>query len=439
MKIKILIPLLLLFVSFVSADLYTLNQEKVYGCSCEILRSSITVQNTGADAIFSTELSGRASEWTTVFPESFELQSGQSKQIQLFSNVPCGLSGKYKLEITITSSESEETITQTFDIDKCNNFKLRFRNLTQQGCACTPFVYDFEVKNTGTYEETFDFELERFSEYATIGVDPLTLGPNSTKDVSIFITPPCDVSGDIENNLHVYSRNSDLHAKAPLTMNVDSCGINQTDGEHVDAEVDYVRILIGGLAVFLLILAIVVVISMAASKDKVYYKSLEKSEKKPGTIILLILMVLVFLSLSFLTYRYVSTVGTNQTQNQTNISVNHTMPDVNLNQTIDMNMTGTAWNGLTDINPWPVIYYSALGFMFFALFVLVVMHIVRAKDKKKAFYRIFKMLTAFVIAVVLIFLFQMEVVTSFLSAYILYVLIGVGILGVLILVLKLKE
>ena len=156
--------------------------------------------------------------------EKTQIIAGETKKIAEYVAVPCSTEGKYELNTKITTIFGLESILeQNIDVNDCVNIQITPKVNEQAACGCTPVEYSFDVKNTGTFVETYNFGIEPYNEYASFSDDIIVLEPFETKTVSVFITLPCDVYGKENLTFYAETEGSRLMGSVPFSLLIEPC------------------------------------------------------------------------------------------------------------------------------------------------------------------------------------------------------------------------
>ncbi len=480
--ISLIILLFLLSISLVYAD--STQGADLQSCSCSLISNPITIQNKGSivDTFYITQ-QGTAAKWSTLFPSTLILESGESATIENLINPPCDVDGDYSLVTQVASSTTTQAITQNLDIRRCTNMGVVFKNLTQYGCNCTPFEFEFWVTNTGNYNEIYSMKLlDGVGSAVTNTVNPLILAPGKTQNIKLYINLPCDVYGELSTKFRLTAQSSGFYADAPLKLNVDACPpLQQTNvSDNVTAPPTSTKGIKTLLIFFVILLALLLFIALiyfaVSAAETTYYKGVEMIKEpkiiKPkenefevdrflkSSVFKAIIAFVVLLIIALLIYKGAKMVEvapfvneTNMTTNQTiNVTTNITQPEIN--QTI--NVSGIEKLNLTKYITY--LYYMALGFAILFLLILIKIRIdnkptkgtKKNKSKKelkiiqeiKKRWLIVVALIAVVVLAILAFYYKSNLypyliaLKEYISMYLLYILIGFVILTVLLFTLS---
>lgn len=213
-------------VSAVSEDFYAyFQQNEVSACSCGIFSTQLVVKNTGTiTSSYQIFSGGSAAKWATLAEDSFVLEPGETKTIVVYVNLPCGIEGRYALDLNVTTLfGNSRVVEQSIDAGVCQNFELIAKESFKEGCPCTPTPYEFVISNTGSYAETFSLSLSKFNEYASFSESILTLLPGEKKEIFVYLNLPCMIYGLNDIEFVAMAKKSGFKAISPLQLKINPC------------------------------------------------------------------------------------------------------------------------------------------------------------------------------------------------------------------------
>jgi len=79
------------------------------------------------------------------------------------------------------------------DSDEFFSLEVLTPSATIQACQTQDFI--IEVGNFGSFIETYELSIDSFLDGATFSENPITLTPQETRQVTISVTPDCNVYG----------------------------------------------------------------------------------------------------------------------------------------------------------------------------------------------------------------------------------------------------
>jgi PGF-pre-PGF domain-containing protein len=199
---------------------------KTYQCTQN--QFPITITNTGDIAsTYYLEVDGSAASWIKFAPASFNLQPGQSIIVQSFLDAPCDSLGDYTLDIYIlTSYGLEKVIMQDISVEKPLNVDIKANVFSQAIAPCQTAEYDLTIVNPATFTETYTLSLDSFADQAEISPDQVTLPANTSRDVTIKITPNnCEQTGDYAIVFSAEAEKTGTIAEIDLQLEIEDSGI----------------------------------------------------------------------------------------------------------------------------------------------------------------------------------------------------------------------
>ncbi|MFH0979025.1 MAG: Ig-like domain-containing protein [Candidatus Woesearchaeota archaeon] len=197
-----------------------------------VMTATYTVnnQNTEQEAQIPTTssytitVSGEASKWVAAAPSRFASSSGQEQKIELFMTIPCEVSGTKKLVITVqTDNGLSEAFKVQLNIMRSQNLRLIPRVNSASICPCTSAMFQYEIKNTGSFTEQYDIATDLFPQYTRASENPVTLAPGETRTVYLFTLTPCERYGSFKGNLKITAINNQLSAQTPYYLSIAPC------------------------------------------------------------------------------------------------------------------------------------------------------------------------------------------------------------------------
>lgn len=183
----------------------------------------ITVTNTG-DIIsdYKVDLEGKATSWTTIVPEAFQLKPGESIQISTFATPGCKVRGDYSLEVSIsTITKLTKVLEQEVTVRNCKNIAVEVEEWSKKNYPCVATDYKLDITNTGSFIE--HYSLSTFDEggWVVLGEDELILNPGETQTVSAFVEGPCDAYGIHDFGIIIDTRYTEFEALVPIRLDVE--------------------------------------------------------------------------------------------------------------------------------------------------------------------------------------------------------------------------
>lgn len=188
----------------------------------------ITITNTGdITSTYYLEVGGSAAKWIKFAPASFNLEPGQTITIQSFLDAPCDSLGDYTLDIYIlTSYGLEKVIMQDISVEKPLNVDIIANVFSQEIAPCQTAKYELTIVNPASFTETYALRLDSFKNQAEISQEQITLPANSSRDITIEITPNnCEQTGDYTTIFSAQAEKTGTIAEIDLQLKIKDTGI----------------------------------------------------------------------------------------------------------------------------------------------------------------------------------------------------------------------
>ncbi len=308
------------------------------------------------------------------------------------------------------------------------NIDLALYHLTPERriCRCGAFDYAFLINNTGPFNETYSFSVDRYPGSFNISPSVVTLRPGKAAEIGIGARLPCSLAErNPEVNFVVRTRISGLKAETPFSILVNSSclapGVSIASFQNVQRTNELARLISFFFIaiVFLLLIALMFILIKRPQKQEYWWKpyfelkeeraesyelkeeraeSYEKVKRKvPLMEILILIIVLIFLI--FLGLKGFSQIGGNGSLITTYLGVlkplNVTLNNVTnatvveSNTTLNINISpvfagfgssvksafSSAWNFL-----WSYKLYASVTIVLLALIVLMSVIVLRKRS-----------------------------------------------------------
>lgn len=224
MKSYFFIFLFLFLIPFANADVYyttydTWVTQNSIQCQCGVYTDYVNIFNTGQETTFQITIEG--DDWASVGQGGVLVGSGETVQVPLYVRVPCSAnSGEFTIVVRSISGV-EKTIDYDVNTVACSNFEIGAAITSLHGKPCEPLTYSFEVANTGSWVENFDFKATRFGSEMSFSPQTLTLGPDQMATVDARLNLDCSVYGAYDFDVVIEATQNDLKKVVPVTANVE--------------------------------------------------------------------------------------------------------------------------------------------------------------------------------------------------------------------------
>lgn len=194
---------------------------------CESQKSSFILTNTGDEELaLSLSVSGRLADFVSLSADSVVLPQGQSKEVFFAVDVPCNAKqGAQSLKIVVASDTVKKVLDIPVVIQKPLNVDIIGNVFSQQIPPCTPAVFNVSVVNTGTFADTYSFDLSPLSG-ALISPDNVVLSAGEKKDILVSFTPDdCSLFGEFPQVFSAVSEKTGVKASLDLDLQIDSADV----------------------------------------------------------------------------------------------------------------------------------------------------------------------------------------------------------------------
>ncbi len=188
-------------------------------CPSNTALFTATVQGSGN---FNINYDGSAKAFATVVPQGFTLNN-EPRTIYIYVTPKLSTSpGNYKLNLIVTSSVSK-TLTYDINVQNCNQVSITGQQ-SKELCACNSETYQYEIANSGNYQETYNVEVTgEGAQFVKLSGDKFTLSSKGSKSLFAYYNAPCGSKGNYEFNLNVRSLSSNAVASFNSKAKVNSC------------------------------------------------------------------------------------------------------------------------------------------------------------------------------------------------------------------------
>lgn len=249
LSLLLILVLLIFIIPFSSAELvvnkysndfalYALDNEQVKACQCEIKRDFITIENVGNFySEYDVSAESDTAGWVKITNTRFSLPPKHKIEIPVYIEIPCGVTGIYDYVIRVSSNYGRvKYLERTIRTDKCQNSQLDVKFNKNETNLCEAVKMNVDIKNTGTFAETYKLSFGTFEEYINISQKEYYLQPQESKKIEATIKLPCEMYGVFEIPVILYSEKNKFENKIIKSLNV----INQFDHSIiVDSDVEF--------------------------------------------------------------------------------------------------------------------------------------------------------------------------------------------------------
>ncbi len=155
--------------------------------------------NTGSsDSEYTVNTAGSASKWALSVPTGFILRPGEKKNVYTYvtpkSSSPAG---SYTVDVSVSTSNGLiKRVSYTVNVRDCYGVTVSGEQ-NKQICPCELTKYDFVVKNTGEFQETYRITVSgSAASYVKLSESSVTLQPGESKTIFAYLQNLCTLGSD---------------------------------------------------------------------------------------------------------------------------------------------------------------------------------------------------------------------------------------------------
>lgn len=218
---------LVLFSSMVLGDFSAYSDySKFELCKGEIFTDTIFIENNNPEQIV-VEISQEneaLSPFTTIVPDELVVEPYGEAEISHIIWARKDAGREYESNLLFETQGTKKRLSQEIEFLVCDNFEIESEMTGFSNCPCIPTTYSFELKNTGSFEDTFDLSMDLNESFYNLSEDSITLEPGMEKSFYADVIKPCELSGNFSMNLAAESKASGLKKTESLFLNLrDDC------------------------------------------------------------------------------------------------------------------------------------------------------------------------------------------------------------------------
>ncbi len=207
---------------------YTANPDDISFdlCQCSPRILEFKIKNIGyLDHSYNIHFENTAKNFVQPSKSSISVGSGQEKVFYALVGAPCNEKGTYVLDTMIIDDQGlAKKITHTMNIKRCINIDVVPINQNQTTSSCKALVYEYKIKNTGDFQETYDIKIKpesrKIKKFISTNKKSFVLKPKTEESLLVYFTPDCNYFGHTMNKLIIYTDNTDLKATTYFEINV---------------------------------------------------------------------------------------------------------------------------------------------------------------------------------------------------------------------------
>lgn len=223
-----------------SADFNAYGETTLTLTTCESTHQELLIQNTDQTAqTFSISVDGRGSPFVRFNTIAFEVEAGQTAQIDAFYTAPCDQPGTYPLDIYFTTATTEKILSQTISIQRPQTIKLSTPTPSQIIPLCGEATYNLTLENPTNITEHYELALQGHKD-AHLTDQFITLGPGETQHVHVAATPQdCTQEGTFPLTVTVHGQQSQQTQELALTLQLQNTGVPELLAPTTTIRTDY--------------------------------------------------------------------------------------------------------------------------------------------------------------------------------------------------------
>ena len=190
--------------------------------------STILIQEkitTDTASTFTVTLSGSASRFSVAVPSGFWLEPDEEKTVYIYvtpssRTVP----GSYTLRVNIESQGISKVREYEIIVENCHSTSLTVEPTFQRICACETKQLKLTIKNQGNYLENYRLKVRSpIASWVNLTSETVSLHPGSEKEITAYVSVPCNARGDYEINFEAVGTSEYARASAKASVSVVQC------------------------------------------------------------------------------------------------------------------------------------------------------------------------------------------------------------------------
>jgi len=165
---------------------------------------------------------GAASSFSTIIPSSFETAVEKPVFVYITPNSKIQ-TGSYDLNLKIKDSSSEKEVPLKITVKNCNTFELS-GELSKEVCSCNSQTYEYTVRNTGMYKETYSISVNGDAKnLVELDKKEVTIDPGKSSKVVATVKTTCNDKGTKGFTLSIESKTNKAVASADNSIIINNC------------------------------------------------------------------------------------------------------------------------------------------------------------------------------------------------------------------------
>ncbi len=170
--------------------------------------------------LYSVSVDEKSKTYVTISePEAF-IAARSTGHVTAFITPPRDFEGS--IEYTITTNDGRiSQVVQDVEAVKCYNIKVDPVVYSVRQCPCRPAMFTFDISNIEGFTDTISLDVDAPEGYVSGLDEKMILVGGEGKEVSFFLTLPCDKYGEFSYDFIVESKRSDYKITVPFNLFVD--------------------------------------------------------------------------------------------------------------------------------------------------------------------------------------------------------------------------
>ena len=194
------------------------NYKDINICQCSVFADKITLYNTGNVADEYTISTNK--EYSSLSTQRVILAPGEKVVVYNYIKAPCDESIQdLKVRVTDTSGKVKE-MQQNINIGFCPNINASASVTQINTTPCQLSVMKFKIQNPLDFGEYYELQSDLLPELSKFSQDEIFIPSGRYANVLLYFNPTCDVFGDLNGNINVYTRNSNQEINIPIELNI---------------------------------------------------------------------------------------------------------------------------------------------------------------------------------------------------------------------------
>jgi predicted PurR-regulated permease PerM len=152
-------------------------------------------------------------------PEVF-VAARSTEYVTVFITPPRDFNGEIRYTIKTNDGRSSRMLQQV-EAQKCYNIEVDPVVYSVGQCPCRPAMFTFDVRNTQGFTDTISLDVDAPEGYVSGLDETMILLGGEEKEISFFMTLPCDIYGEFSYDFIVESGRSDYKLTVPFSLFID--------------------------------------------------------------------------------------------------------------------------------------------------------------------------------------------------------------------------